>query len=131
MLCTRAMIVSVNADTAPVRMNRAIRLPMKPQTRITQPTVSFCMTESEISAARLSGSVGAIMKRPTMVPASSDSMVRCDHTARTITTRVGIRARAPYSVTFFSLCQLPVAAGMSEPLWMFIIARQSNTMATR
>ncbi len=67
---------------------------MKPQTRMTQPTVSFFITDSEISAARLSGSVGAIMNRPTMVPASSDSMVRCDHTARMITTRVGIRAKA-------------------------------------
>jgi hypothetical protein len=89
------MTFSVNAETAPVRMNSAMRLPMKPHTRITQPTVSFCMTASEISAASPSGSDGASMNRPTTVPASSDSMVRRDHSASTITTRVGNRARAP------------------------------------
>ncbi len=47
---TTLTIFSVKDFVEPVRIRMAIRLPMKPQTRMTQATVSSIMTLSEVSA---------------------------------------------------------------------------------
>ena len=52
LLCdfTYRAITSVNALVDPVRIRMPIRLPMKPQTRMTQATSSSVITRMEVSA---------------------------------------------------------------------------------
>ena len=72
-----------------------MRLPKRAQTRMIQPTVSFCMTATMPSVNAVSGSLGARITNPTIAPAMSDSTGRRVAMATASTTAVGIRLTAP------------------------------------
>ena len=92
---TRRLASRPKADAPPVRASSAIRPPINPQTMITHPMVSSCMTVRMTSVKLVSSSEGASMASPTTVPPTSGSMVRLESMASTSTTRVGITHANP------------------------------------
>ena len=88
-------ILRANADAPPVWISSYIRLPMRPQTMMTQPIVSSCMTCSVISERLAMTFPGEISRVPTTTTASSAATGRCVITAVAITTSVGSKLMMP------------------------------------
>ena len=92
---TRRLASRPKADAPPIRASTAISPPISPQTMITQPMVSSCMTVRITSVKLVRSSEGASMASPTTVPPTNGSMVRLESTASTSTTKVGITTANP------------------------------------
>ena len=79
----------LNASTAPAPINSAIKLPISPQTIMTQAMVSSIITVNKVEEKLVSAADGSSNTNPRIVPTSSDTIGRLLNIAMTTVASAG------------------------------------------